>query len=180
MKTRRVSFLFGLTILGCVWPGASFAADASAKSTDSKAAATAIPGPLHPEFTYQTTNYILHPTDVISIKVVDDDSASGSFTVSATGTLQLTYLDPRTPLKVAGLTPAEAVQLISQAYVDAKIFIKPTITLTVTNYAERRINVVGQVGSLGTVDIPPEQSFSLASAIAKAHADAQRNGSSQF
>jgi protein involved in polysaccharide export with SLBB domain len=66
------------------------------------------------------------------------------------------------------------VKLISRAYVDQKIFIKPTITVTVKTYAERRINVLGQVSSPGWVIIPPQQDLTLVSAIAQAHGPTPR------
>ncbi len=172
MNTCRTWLYFGLAALVGAWPAVSLAADAAAKPVDSKAKGQA--DTVNPGSTYQTNNYVLRPTDVIGVRVIDDDRASSDFTISADGTVGLTYLDPDHPLKVEGLTVAEAVKLISSEYVRQKIFIKPTITVTVKTYAERRINVLGDVGAPGWVVIPPEQNLSLVSAIAQAHGPSPR------
>jgi len=182
-KAYRALFFAGLAACFCAWPALAHAADASAtKATDSKSSKTAnskssgegdtaktLPGS-----SYQTSNYVLRPTDIIFVNVIDDPKANGEFTIGVDGTVGLTYLDPDKPLNVQGLTVAEATKLISRAYVDQKIFIKPTINVTIKTYAERRINVMGAVSSPGLVIIPPEQTLSLVSAIAQAHGPTPR------
>jgi protein involved in polysaccharide export with SLBB domain len=175
MQAYRALFFAGLAAIVCAGPTVARAADtATAKSTDSKTtgsgdSATALPGS-----SYQLNNYVLRPTDIIAVNVIDDPKANGEFTIGVDGTVGLTYLDPDHPLKVEGLTVAEVTKLISRAYVDQKIFIKPTINVTIKTYAERRINVLGAVANPGWVVIPPEQNLSLVSAIAQAHGPTPR------
>jgi len=180
MKVCRALLFAVLAAFVCVGPVARAADDATktagtdSKSTDKKADAKGVSDTVNPGSAYQPNNYVLRPTDVIGVNVVDDPRASSDYTISSDGTVGLTYLDPDKPLKVEGLTVAEAVKAIIHAYVEQKIFIKPTINITVKNYAERRINVVGAVGSPGWVIIPPQQNLSLVSAITQAHGPTPR------
>jgi protein involved in polysaccharide export with SLBB domain len=174
MKVCRALFFAGVAALVGACPVVAHAADnTTAKPADDKTNGQNDSEKIMPGSSFQENNYVLRPTDVIGVRVVDDDRASGSFTIGVDGTVALTYLDPDHPLKLEGLTVAEAVKLISKAYIDQKIFIKPTITLTVQTYAERRVYVMGLVTSPGWVVIPPEQKLSLVAAIAQAHGPTQ-------
>jgi len=176
MKACRALLFAVLATLVCGWP-AAHAADSDTKpaaTAAKKADVKSVSDTANPGSAYQTNNYVLRPTDVIAVNIIDDPKASGEFTISSDGTVGLTYLDPDKPLKVDGMTVAEAVKAISHAYVDQKIFIKPTITVTVKSYAERRINVLGQVNSPGWVIIPPQQDLTLVQAISQAHGPTPR------
>lgn len=110
--------------------------------------------------------YHLHPTDKIHIEVTDDDRAKRDLSVAMDGTVRLAYLDE--PLKISGLTVNQAIDLIQKAYVDQKIFVKPQVSLEVVVYADRRISVNGQVNRPGWVNIPPEETMTLVSAVSAA------------
>jgi polysaccharide export outer membrane protein len=117
---------------------------------------------------YQTDNYKLRPTDVINVNVVDDPNATHDYRINVDGTVQLVYLDAVSPLKLAGLTIADAKKAITKAYVDNKIFIRPSITIDVKEFSTRRINVNGQVGKPGPIYIPAEKDMTLVEAITEA------------
>ncbi|HTB63830.1 MAG TPA: polysaccharide biosynthesis/export family protein [Opitutales bacterium] len=161
-------------------PATAWAADAAkpadAKSTatkpaDAKSSTNSTAGSATAQdagASFQTDNYRLRPTDKININVVDDAAATHNYQISVDGTVQLIYLDSAPPLKLSGLTLMDAKQAIIKAYVDNKIFIKPSITLEVTDFSARRVNVFGQVAKPGAVYFPPEKDLTLVTAIADA------------
>jgi protein involved in polysaccharide export with SLBB domain len=110
--------------------------------------------------------YHIHPTDKIHVEVTDDDRARRDLSVAMDGTVRLAYLDE--PLKISGLTINQAIDMIQKAYVDQKIFVKPQVSLEVVVYADRRISVNGQVNRPGWVNIPPEETMTLVSAVSAA------------
>ena len=131
MKTLRNLFLLAVFAALFAVPAAVRAADAAKPALTSKDA----------NATYQSDNYKLRPTDSIAINVVDDPNATHTYSISIDGTVQLIYLDTAPPLKLADLTVEQAKKAVIKAYVDNKIFIHPSITIDVTAYSTRRINV---------------------------------------
>jgi polysaccharide export outer membrane protein len=112
------------------------------------------------------TSYVLRPTDLLRIDLADDARGSKEVRIAVDGTIGLYLLDK--PVKVAGLTINEATDKIKKAYVDGEFFIKPQVSLMVAAYAPRRINVNGQVGRPGWVEIPPEEQLTLVAVISAA------------
>jgi protein involved in polysaccharide export with SLBB domain len=143
-------------------------ADGDSSSTDgaSSANATAAPADDARAASLAAQTYRLHPTDKIHIMVPDDPKAERTVTIAMDGYVRLAYLDD--PIKLSGLTINDAIGLIQKTYVDEKIFIKPQVSLEVLSYADRRINVNGQVNRPGWVVIPPEETMTLVSAISAA------------
>jgi polysaccharide biosynthesis/export protein len=170
MKTPPAFLLLAVSAVLCAAPAAAWAAD-SAKPADSKAA-PATPAPTltsqDAAASYQSDNYKLRPTDVISVKVVDDPSADNDYRINMDGTIQLIYLDSAPPLKVSELSVSAARNAIIKAYVDNKIFIRPSINIDVKEFSSRRINVNGQVGKPGPVYIPAQKDMTLVEAITEA------------
>jgi polysaccharide export outer membrane protein len=158
MKTLRNLFLLAVFAALFAVPAAVRAADAAKPALTSKDA----------NATYQSDNYKLRPTDSIAINVVDDPNATHTYSISIDGTVQLIYLDTAPPLKLADLTVEQAKKAVIKAYVDNQIFIHPSITIDVTAYSTRRINVTGQVGKPGPVYIPAEKDFTLVEAVTEA------------
>ncbi len=177
MKTPRTLLLLAVSAVLFGAPAAALAANAAkpADSTPAPAAtkstaATPAPTPSSQDAAalYQTDNYKLRPTDIISVNVVDDPNATHDYRISVDGTVQLVYLDSAPALKVSGLTIAGARSAITAAYVDNKIFIRPSITIDVKEFSSRRINVLGQVGKPGPVYFPPEKDMTLVEAVTEA------------
>ncbi len=110
--------------------------------------------------------YHLHPTDKIHVSVPEDPKADRTVSIAMDGTVRLAYLDD--PIKLSGFSINDAIALIQKTYVDQQIFIKPQVTLEVLTYADRRINVNGQINRPGWVNIPPEETMTLVSAISAA------------
>jgi protein involved in polysaccharide export with SLBB domain len=163
MKTPHALLLLAISTLLSGTPAAV------ASATDAKSAANVPSAPLTSQdaaAAYQTNNYKLRPTDVITVDIADDDKASHDYRISVDGTTLVTYLTK--PLKLAGLTVDGAVAVVGQAYMDAKIFAKPQITITVKEFSPRRINVLGAVGKPGPIYIPAQKDLTLVGAITEA------------
>jgi len=176
MKTYRILFLLVASAVLFGVPAALRAADspkpANSKPTDAKLTANL---PLlnkqlsqDAAASYQTDNYKLRPTDGITINVVDDASATHDYHIGIDGTVQLIYLDAAPPIKLAGLTIADAKKAVIKAYVDNKIYNAPSIIIDVKDYSTRRISVLGQVMKPGPVYIPAQKDMTLVAAIAEA------------
>jgi polysaccharide export outer membrane protein len=113
-----------------------------------------------------SANYVLHTTDLVSIKVTQDANIAIQARIDSDGTVSFTYLDD--PVKLSGLTVNQAIKAIAKLYTDHQIFIKPQVSLVVLEYAEQHINVVGQINHPGPVIIPPGETMTLVSAVTAA------------
>jgi protein involved in polysaccharide export with SLBB domain len=157
--------LLAVAAVLCGGPANGWAADAAktamglpaVKATSQDAAAS-----------YQLDNYKLRPTDIITISVVDDANATHDYSINVDGTVQLVYLDTTAAIRLAGLTIADAKKVVTKAYVDNKIFIKPSIAIDVKQYSSRKILVSGQVGKPGPVYIPAQKDMTLVAAVMEA------------
>ncbi len=164
---RLLKWLFAAGLLACAPAWASSAEPAkSASGTDAanKAAGTAS---LNPAAAFQSSNYKLRPTDLITVTVVEDPHATGDFKVDVDGTVSLTYL-PDHPIKLVGLSTSDAARAIIKAYVEQGIFVKPSITVAVKTPAPRYVKFIGQVMKQGPIEIPPSKEMTLATALAEA------------
>lgn len=110
--------------------------------------------------------YVLRPTDVITVTVVDDARASHEYKLSLDGTIKPVYLAQS--VKLAGLSAASAEDALAKAYVAEKIFAQPQIAIAVKEYTEQRVYFIGEVNHQGAVTIPPERELSLVAAFSLA------------
>jgi len=170
MKNLRTLFLLALAVAAFGTLPAARAADA-AKPADAKSSTvkpTVMATSQDAAASYQYDNYHLRPTDIITVSIVDDPSASHDYSINVDGTVQLVYLDSSPALKLSGLTVADAKKVVTKAYVDNKIFIKPSIAIDVKQYSSRKILVSGQVGKPGPVYIPAQKDMTLVAAVMEA------------
>lgn len=58
-------------------------------------------------------------------------------------------------------------EIVRQLY-DRDFLVNPQITITVLEYAQRTVQVLGQVNNSGAIPFPPEQKMSLLDAISRA------------
>ncbi len=169
MKSNRALFLVMASSLLVLGPARAAAADA--KPADAKPAASA--GTAASKATtdasggsslFQTSNYKLRPTELISVNVVDDPKANGDFRIGIDGNVQLPYIQDH-PVKVAGLSASDAARTITQAYKDLGIFINPSITVSVKEYVAQQVYFMGEVNKPGTIPIPTGQKLTLVQAL---------------
>lgn len=108
--------------------------------------------------------YVIAPLDVVRFAVLGEDETVKSYRVSQDGTVSFPYIGS---LKIAGMTLENARQAIYEAYVP-DWYVDPQIDLAVTEYAARRVTVLGKVNRQGPITIPPEEPMTLLTAISAA------------
>jgi polysaccharide export outer membrane protein len=90
------------------------------------------------------------PGDIISVRVFDDvDLDQSHLRVTDAGTIPVLLIGP---VKIGGLTPAQASTLVAQGYMNKNILINAHIQVQVESLASSDITVIGSVnGITGTV-----------------------------
>lgn len=111
-----------------------------------------------------TTDYMLRPSDMLQIKVFQEDDLTREVSVSQEYTVSLPLIGT-VDLRKRSVRQAE--ELIRQLY-DRDYLVNPQVTVIVLKYAERAVNVIGQVNTPQAVPFPPERGLTLLEAIARA------------
>jgi polysaccharide export outer membrane protein len=109
-------------------------------------------------------SYRLSPSDVIKIKVFQEDDLTTEGRIGKDGTVTIPLVGVVT---LGGKTVEEATGHLRELF-GKDYLVNPQVTLSVTEYAKRRFTVLGQVQKPGTYDIPSEESVTLLQAIAMA------------
>jgi polysaccharide export outer membrane protein len=94
--------------------------------------------------------------DSVTISVYGQPDLNGTVYVSDDGTIPMALTGP---VKVSGLSPAEARSRIEKALRDGKYLVDPHVTLTVTESRSQRVSVLGQVGKPGRYAIQSDTSI---------------------
>jgi polysaccharide export outer membrane protein len=168
MKTHRALFLLVAAGLLAGVSARVSAADAP-KAADAKSAkpASAASSDSDAAAAFQVGNYKIKPTEVITISTVEDSNASGDFRIGIDGNVQLPYLHDH-PVKVAGLSTSEAADLIAKTYVQAGIFVNPSITVSIKEFLAQQVNFIGEVNKPGPIPIPVGKKLTLVQAFTQA------------
>jgi polysaccharide export outer membrane protein len=98
----------------------------------------------------------LGPGDSVTISVYGQPDLNGTVYVSDDGTIPVALTGP---VKVSGLSPAQASARIEKALRDGKYLVDPHVTLTVTDSRSQRVSVLGQVGKPGRYAIQSDTSI---------------------
>ncbi len=109
-------------------------------------------------------SYKLQPLDLLKIQVFQEPDLDRDVRVSKNHSIVLPLIGT---VDLTNRTVHDAEQLITELY-GRDYLVNPQINITVTEYAQRTINVLGAVGSPGSVVIPPERDLTLVDAIAHA------------
>lgn len=109
-------------------------------------------------------SYLLNAGDLIQIIVFQEPDLNREVRISQNGRIQLPLIGN---VNLAGKTVQEATDKIFALY-DGDFLINPQINLTVLEYSQRRVNVMGEVNSPGTIIFPPEESMTIIDAISRA------------
>lgn len=135
------------------------ATDTSA--TTPKVLPTATPsGEDHP----QSDSYVLRSNDLIRITVFQEDDLLTETRISESGFINFPLLGS---VKLSGKTVGQAVSEI-RTRLDKDYIINPQVTLSVLEFAQQWVTVLGEVQKPGQVAIPPEGGLDLLGAIALA------------
>jgi polysaccharide export outer membrane protein len=154
-----------LTLLASVAPGAaqSLAPAPDASPADSSATPPPKPGGTSPE-SVTADSYVLRPNDLIRISVFQEDDLLTEARISKLGYINFPLIGT---VHLAGRTVGDGVAEI-RARLDKDYVINPQVTLTMLEYAEQWVTVLGEVQKPGQVQIPPEGGLDLLGAIALA------------
>jgi polysaccharide export outer membrane protein len=108
--------------------------------------------------------YVLRNNDLVRLTVFQEDDMTTETRISKSGYITLPLLGP---VQLAGKTVSDATSEI-RTKLDKDYIINPQVTLTVMQYAEQWVTVLGEVQKPGQVEIPPEGGLDLLGAIALA------------
>lgn len=151
MKPVFATFLWLLLVS----PLALLAQDPPAGESDGTAPSTKVSG-----------SYVISPLDYlkVSLYVADEIQFSTDVRVSQSGDITLPHLGT---IDVAGSSIEEMRDALYEPY-NQDYYVNPHIDVTVLQYAERSVTVIGKVNRQGMVPFPSEQGMSLLEAIAQA------------
>ena len=98
-------------------------------------------------------NYILKPSDVITLEVFQELDLNKSVRIQGDGSVALALIGK---VKVAGMTAGEAQALITDLY-NRDYLVDPQISLLVVEFSPKVIHILGSVNNPGVVPIPPDR-----------------------
>jgi polysaccharide export outer membrane protein len=109
-------------------------------------------------------DYVLIPSDVIQVKVFQEDDMTREVSVSQNYTISLPLIGD---VSVRKKTVRQIEKEIRDLY-EKDYLVNPQVTIFIVRYAERVVNVIGSVNQPGPVSFPQEKSLTLVEAIARA------------
>jgi polysaccharide export outer membrane protein len=112
----------------------------------------------------QETDPLLKPNDTISLQVFDEKELDTSTRILKSGEVVFPLIGT---VKIGGLTVSKANELVRELYAKDYL-VDPKVTLTITQYSEDFISVIGAVRTAGQFPMPPDGKFDLAAALASA------------
>jgi len=107
--------------------------------------------------------YKLRPMDLLKVQVFQEPDLDRELRVSQDFTIVVPLIGV---VNIKDRTVREAELLVTDLY-ERDYLINPQINITVTEYSQRTINVLGAVNAPGSVLIPPEKTITLLDAIAR-------------
>lgn len=109
-------------------------------------------------------DYLLSASDVMTVKVYQEDDLDAKVRVSKDGTVTLPLIGTVT---VGGNSREQAAELIKRK-LGEKYLVNPQVTVDIIEYSKRRFTVLGQVQRPGTYEFPGDESVNLLQAISMA------------
>jgi polysaccharide export outer membrane protein len=106
----------------------------------------------------------LEPQDLVSINVYGAPELTRTVRVASDGTIRLPMLDQH--IQVSGLMPPEAEDRVSLELIREHVLVDPAVTLTIAEYHNRPVSVVGAVRQPTT--FPVYTKITLLEALARA------------
>jgi len=110
--------------------------------------------------------YRLATNDSIRVGVFQEPDLDIIGRVDMKGTINLPLLGP---IKVVGLTIAEAQLAVETAYREGRYLRNPQVTITVEVYSPREVSIQGQIKSPGRYVLPIEQTMTVLELVTKAN-----------
>jgi polysaccharide export outer membrane protein len=111
-------------------------------------------------------SYVISPLDYLRVAlfVADEVQFQTELRVSQVGTITVPHLGT---IDIAGKSVDEAREALYTPY-DKDYYVNPHIDITVLQYSERTVTVIGKVNRQGQIPFPSEKGLSLLEAIAMA------------
>lgn len=114
-------------------------------------------------------DYILQPLDLLRIMVFQEPDLERQVRISQEYTVNLPLIGS---IDLTGKSVRQAEELIRARY-DADFLKNPQITITVLEYTQRTVQVLGAVNQPGAIAFTPEQEMTIVEAIARAGGQAR-------
>lgn len=111
-----------------------------------------------------STDYVLQPSDLIRVMVFQEPDLQREVRITQEYSITLPLIGT---IDLRGKTVRQAEEIIRSLY-DKDYLVNPQINLTVLEYNQRTVKVLGSVNSPGAIAFPPEQKMGLLEAIARA------------
>lgn len=112
-------------------------------------------------------DYLLQPQDVLKIFVFQHEDLNKQMEAVRVSEEYSISLPLVNNVNLRGKTAREAEKLIRDAY-DKDFLVNPQVSVNVVKYADRSVNVIGQVGKPDRVLFPQEKGLTIIEAIALA------------
>ena len=165
MKVSSLRSVLALLVLfSCCSHDLIFAADVAGKAGGSSRRTVETRGT---ESAVTSPDYVLQPQDLLRVFIFQHDDLNKQMEavrVSEQGTISLPLVNT---IDLRGKSARKAEEIIRAAY-DRDFLVNPQVSVIVMKYAERSVNVIGQVNNAGRVLFPPERGLTILEAIALA------------
>lgn len=112
----------------------------------------------------ESTDYVMQPSDLIRVMVFQEPDLMREVRITQEYTITLPLIGT---IDLRSKTVRQAEEIIRSLY-DKDYLVNPQINLTVLEYTQRTVKVLGAVNSPGAIVFPPEQKMGLLEAIARA------------
>lgn len=112
----------------------------------------------------EATDYVLQPSDLIRVLIFQEPDLLREVRITQEYTITLPLIGT---IDLRGRTVRQSEEIIRSLY-DKDYLVNPQVNLTVLEYTQRTVQVVGAVNQPGAVVFPPEQKMGLIEAIARA------------
>jgi len=114
--------------------------------------------------TTESTDYVMQPSDLIRVMVFQEPDLMREVRITQEYTITLPLIGT---IDLRNKTVRQAEEIIRSLY-DKDYLVNPQINLTVLEYTQRTVKVLGAVNQPGAIVFPPEQKMGLLEAIARA------------
>jgi polysaccharide export outer membrane protein len=112
----------------------------------------------------EATDYVMQPSDLIRVLIFQQPDLLREVRITQEYTITLPLIGT---IDLRGRTVRQAEEIIRSLY-DKDYLVNPQVNLTVLEYTQRTVQVVGAVNQPGAVVFPPEQKMGVIEAIARA------------
>ena len=112
----------------------------------------------------QPIDYVMQPSDLLRIIVFQEPDLQRDVRITQEGSVSLPLIGT---IELQGKSVHQAESILRQLY-DRDFLVNPQISITVLEYAQRTVQVLGAVNAPGAIAFPSEQKMGLLEAVARA------------